>query len=1035
MNDWENPEIFQINRREPAANKISFLKSETLREYNFFSLNGLWEFKYIKNHNVYNEKFYEKDFSTEDWDEIDVPSNWQLEGYGRPHYTNVNYPFAVEPPKVPYQNPAGLYRREFFIEADREDKENIIRFEGVDSAFYIWLNGEFVGYSQGSRLSAEFNLNEYLNFGGNNNLAVKVIKWSDGSYLEDQDMWWLSGIFRDVYLYSQPFFQIKDFKIETELKNNYRDGVLITKLKISSLNNKIENNSKIKITLYDSGIKTASEEIPNFALKTDSEESLNSDLKTASEALISSELEVANIKKWSAEDPYLYQIEIKLIDAQGKKVEQIKKDIGFREVEIDDAQLLVNGKPIMIRGVNRHDFDSIMGRAVPRDKMEADIKLMKKHNINAVRTAHYPNHPYFYELCDKYGLYVLSETDIECHGMEPVNRWDEFSNSSEWQAAFLDRMERMVENYKNHSSIIIWSLGNESGFGENHKKMADLTRKLDNTRPIHYEGDRKQETVDIIGPMYPSIDEVEKLAEKEEKPVILCEYTHAMGNGPGELTEYWDVFYNYSSAQGGFIWDWQDQGIEYINQAGEKCYAYGGDFDDYPNDRNFNINGLIFPDKSPSPGLKEYKYVMAPIKIKDIDFTKGLIKVENRYDFISTENLIMHWELKTTGEMINNGSQKIYLEAGETSYIELEGFSLESFELLIEEKLKNINTQIPAKSYLKISFELAKNADWAESGHQIAFKQFALPHIFERRTAINNTNMVSKLQFEENNLNITVSSSEFSIEFNKENGEIDSYIYRGKELFKRGPILNFWRAPIDNDSTDITYNYTKEWKKEGIDRLSQRFDSLKIVEKRDDYIEIETKFIIAPASKDLIIEAYLNYGINADGEVELSVNGNFKDGKKHSLPKISANFELVDSLDNVEWFGRGPGESYLDSKRATYIDLFKKHIAELHTPYVYPQANGNRSESRWLKIREYSNNGLEFYDSNEFNFTLHNYSIEDLENAEHDCELSKRDRVYLEIISENRGIGSTSCGPKRLEKYELYISDFNFTISWKGIVI
>lgn len=1022
MREWEDPKIFAVNKRLPHANRIFFLDHKTLNDYNYHSLNGEWDFKYLPNHNTYQQEFFQEDFSSADWDQITVPSNWQLEGYDKPHYTNVNYPFPVDPPKVPSKNPAGLYRKEFDLNSDLEAEQNIIRFEGVDSAFYLWLNGKYVGYSQGSRLAAEFDLSEYLNYGGTNLLAVKVIKWSDGSYLEDQDMWWLSGIFRDVYLYSQPFFQIEDFKIESEFKRKQEIGILNCHFQVLSYQEYIPEGAKIEINLYDQGQKAA-------------EKTINlSEIKKTRLNNFEADLEITEPKAWSAENPYLYQLEVKLINPEGQKIQTIRQKTAFRTVEIKDAQLLVNGKPIMIRGVNRHDFDPEMGRAVSRSQMEADILLMKKHNINAVRTAHYPNHPYFYELCDKYGLYVLAETDIECHGLEPVGRWDELAASEDWRAAFLDRMERMVEHYKNHPSIIIWSLGNESGFGDNHRNMTQLTRRLDPTRPIHYEGDRKQEVVDIIGPMYPTIEKTAELAQKREKPVILCEYAHAMGNGPGELKEYWDVFYKYPSAQGGFIWDWLDQGIAVENSAGEICYTYGGDFGDQPNDKNFNINGLVFPDRSPSPGLTEYKYVMAPFKIKDFDFKEAEVKIENQFDFIDSSAYRLEWEIKTAGIVIESGSQDFMLQAGAEKVFKVEKLDLSNLELIIEEKIREINSNLPVDSYLKFSIVTASKQSWAAAGHEITFKQFKLPFIFNhnyqsKQSQFNNRDLL----LTETDLYLKAAGSNFSIYFDKGNGQISDYNYRGKKLLEKGPELSFWRAPIDNDNTEITYNYTAAWKKAGLDQLRQRLDEIKVVEVENDFILLKSSYTIAAAAKDSLIKSELEYKIYKNGQIEITASGEFDDQKEHSIPRISLSLELTHDLDNISWFGRGPGESYPDSKRAAYTDLFTKKIEELHTAYVYPQDNGNRSETKWLQLKNRVGAGIEFYNFKEFDFTAHRYSKNDLELAEHDCKLPIRDKIYLDLIHKNRGLGSTSCGPKQLEKYELKLKEFEFQLNFKGI--
>lgn len=1021
MKEWENPKIFAVNKRLPHANRIFFSDQKILNDYNFQSLNGEWDFKYLSNHNKYQPKFYQKEFSTLNWNQITVPSNWQLEGYDRLHYTNVNYPFPVDPPRVPSDNPAGLYRKKFYISTELQDKQNIIRFEGVDSAFYLWVNGDYVGYSQGSRLSAEFELSQYLDYGSENIIAVKVIKWSDGSYLEDQDMWWLSGIFRDVYLYAQPFFQIEDFKFESSFKKNQKLGILNCSFELLSYREFIPAGSKLEIKLYDQGIKKLEKNIELPALK---KKRLYK---------FETELEMLEPQAWSAENPYLYQLEVKLLDSEAAEMQIVKQQVAFRTVEIKDAQLLVNGKAVMLRGVNRHDFDPELGRAVSKEQMKIDVILMKENNINAVRTAHYPNHPYFYELCNKYGLYVLAETDIECHGMEPLGRWDELANSKDWTAAFIDRMERMIGHYKNYPSIIIWSLGNESGFGDNHRKLADLTRRLDSTRPIHYEGDQSQEAVDIIGPMYPTIEKTAELAQKREKPVILCKYAAAMGNGPGELKDYWDVFYKYPSAQGGFIWDWLDQGIAVENKAGEICYAYGGDFGEQLHDKNFNINGLLFPDRSPSPGLIEYKYIMAPFKIKDFNFKDAEVKIENKYDFIDSSAFSLNWEIKTAGKIIKSGSQNFNLNAGEIKNVKLEGIEFSDLERLIRLRMREADLRLPSDSYLNFSIVLKESKIWARAGHQITFKQFKLPFVFADFYHPEIDCLKQKqLNINENQYYLTIIGSNFSLCFDKGNGELSEYIYRGKNLITKGPELSFWRAPIDNDNKDITYNYTAAWRKEGIDQLKKRFESLKIIEKKGDYVLVKSKYILAPAAKDLIIKIELSYRIKINGEVELKVFGEFADQKQHLLPRISLDLEVANDLEQISWFGKGPGESYPDSKRGVYTDLFTKNLEELHTPYVYPQDNGCRSDLKWLQFKNRHGAGIIFYSAKEFSFTAHPYSKKNLELAAHNCELSKEDTIYLELIHKNSGLGSTACGPRRLEKYEIKINSFEFKLKLKG---
>ncbi|MFW6266179.1 MAG: glycoside hydrolase family 2 TIM barrel-domain containing protein [Halanaerobiales bacterium] len=986
MKDWQNPEVYERNRVTPHANRNYFAE-------NFFKLlNGKWNFRYLENESFLKDEDIQnltKDQIEKNWDKINVPSHWQLEGYGKPHYTNIVYPFPVDPPYVPSDNPAGVYQQSFYLEEDWLKKEIFLRFEGVDSAFYVWLNGEKIGYSQGSRLSAEFNLTDKVTK-GENILIVKVLKWSDGSYLEDQDMWWLSGIFRDVYLYALPSVHIFDFKIETELDENYKDADF-------KLWAEIKNNLGTELKGWQISAQLMDDKAKIFNI----EENINTENGVKNEIFL--KRKVKNPYKWSAETPYLYNLKILLKNNDGKIVDRVNKKIGFREVEIKEGQLMVNGQPITIRGVNRHDFDPILGRAVTLEQMEKDIILMKQHNINAVRTAHYPNHPHFYDLCDKYGLYVLAETDIECHGFDLVEDVDHVSDKKEWRAAYLDRMCRMVENLKNHPSIIIWSLGNESDFGENHRVMAEMTRNLDDTRPLHYEPDQNQEVVDIIGPMYPTIEETERLARGGNKPVILCEYAHAMGNGPGELKDYWQVFYNYKRAQGGFIWDWIDQGLEKENEKGKKYYAYGGDFGDFPNDRNFNINGLIFPDRTPSPGLIEYKYVMAPIKIEEDELSEGKVKIKNYYDFKDTSDFIIDWQIKLSGTLLKSGFKTVKLDPGKEKSLKIEACQ------------EIFNKRSEGECWLDISIKMGANTDWAEAGHEISREQFKLYNKQQSEYLLPVYDLSGQ-------------NEDFVFDFSRQEGKINSYKYNGIELIQDGPKLNFWRAPLDNDNSPVTRKYTVEWRKMGWDRMEERLEDVEIKVMNNNIYLIDVKTVYLPTGGDIKFNCNYNYQVEKSGIIKLKVQGEFADNRTYSLPDLSLQFKLNDILRQVKWYGRGPGESYVDSMQATYVDIFKKKIAVMHTPYVYPQENGNRSDVRWLSIYSSRGNGLLIGGKKPFNFTVHDYTQDDLEKAGHQYQLPRRNNIYLNLAPQRRGIGSSSCGPELQKKYELRVNQFEFSL-------
>jgi len=1103
MNDWENPEVFEINRVTPRTRKYSFISLQRARETSaentcenhpenicekryenicekrryYKNLAGDWEFKLIDSPYSSSADFFAPDFQTsreEGWTTIPVPSHWQLEGHGIPHYTNVRYPFPVDPPRVPSDNPTGLYRREFYLPEDwLQERKVYLNFEGVDSAFYLWVNGEKVGYSQGSRLPAEFAVQEQLN-PGRNLLALQVIKWSDGSYLEDQDMWWLSGIFRRVELTSLPRVEIFDYRIIADWDPENQQGSLKLELQVSEENSAAEAagpfSGRVKALLYSGSRliweKSSSLELPH-----------QDSAGTPAKNIVLAEDSLA-VRPWTAETPELYQLYLLLEDQSGEEQEVIREEVGFRRVAIQDGTLRVNGSKITIRGVNRHDFDPELGRALSTAEMEEDLKLMKQHNINAVRTAHYPNDPRFYQLCDRFGLYVLAETDLEAHGMDLVDKTPHPNQLSSWRGAFLDRMERMVQSYKNRPSIIIWSLGNEAGFGSNHEAMARLTRQLDDSRPLHYEPDTDQEVADIIGPMYPSLAETARLAREKNKPVIFCEYAHAMGNGPGELADYWEIFQEEERAQGGFIWDWRDQGLVKKNDQGEKFFAYGGDFGDYPHDENFNINGLVFPDRKPSPGLKEYKAVINPLKLAARDLSSGEFILENGYDFSPDYQISLVWELKREGRLLHSGQQSVNLAADK-----------QNLKLAYPEKFDLKSCPIDGEYWLNISFLLAENTSWAEAGHEIGRQQFLLAEsavdtaaeaaaaaarasagdsAFKGASAPDSTadsasdlatagasasisadkpldsealessktmacqpskspGSFPEISQEKGPEKLLLKNLDFVLEISRKTGSISSYSYQGVKLLESGPRLSLWRAPIDNNSTSITRNYLEEWQELGLNDLQLRLDDLSVREKQQE-VMIETEGILAPPGSELRLDWQQELLLRNDGSFLMTNSGCFARGEDYNVPRLSLEFLLPGSLKQAAWYGLGPGPSYPDSKRAAAVDLHQRRVEDLHVPYVYPQDNGCRSEVRWLSLQDKRGRGLKLSASKNFAFTAHNYSKEDLEKARHDHELPERDQVFLDIIIGQQGLGSTSCGPEIQEKYEFNLASFKFQL-------
>ena len=1013
-NDWENHKLVERNRVPARAYFIPYedasaaLTGERLRSTCFRLLNGVWKFHHADCPAHAPEGFYEPDYGVSDWDDIEVPRSWQTVGYDYPHYTNVQYPFPVDPPRVPTENPTGSYRRDFVLPEGWAGQQIFLRFEGVDSAFHLWVNGQPVGYSQGSRLPAEFDITSYVHT-GSNSLSLRVYRWSDGSYLEDQDMWWLSGIFRDVYLLARPAATIFDYRVRTDLDDAYRDAVLDLRVTVQGAHEGGEHS--IEVQLLDDQLGSVLDE------------PLVRQMPAAAEGLASVELRapVTNPRKWSAESPSLYTLLITLKDTEGEVQEVVCSKVGFRRVEIKGGQLLVNGVPIMIKGANRHDHHPDLGKAVPLESMREDIRLMKRHNLNAVRTSHYPNDPRFYDLCDAYGLYVLDETDVECHGFGCVGDTSRISKDPEWEDAYVDRMVRMVERDKNHPCVIIWSLGNESGFGCNHEAMAKWTRAADPTRPIHYEGDKELKVADIIGPMYAHVDNVIQVgegkepvsfcghnlepAEYAESPLILCEYAHAMGNGPGGLKEYWDAFYAYPRLQGGFVWDWIDQGLRQRTEDGAERFAYGGDYGDEPNDGNFLINGLIFPDRAPSPGLIEYKKVLEPVKVEEVDLAAGKVKLTNRYDFVSLDHLLLSWNVTADGQIIEAGTIPTpSVAAGADEEVALP-YTMPS-------------SPLPGTDYwLNLSFTLAHDTSWASRGHEVAWAQFRLPTAAPSPAGIG----TSAPRADESANEIRVAGDDYELGFDKVTGMLASWRYRGMQLIERGPRLNFWRAPTDNDA-----RIQDKWRQAGLHCLKHRVGAVELGQK-DGRVRITVCTRIAPPVHDRAFVCEYVYTVYGTGDMAIDVHG-VPEGEFPVLPRIGLQMRLPRELDQVRWYGRGPGESYPDSKQAGRIGVWSRTVEELYTPYVYPQENGNRSDARWVALTNLRGMGLFAAGAPTLDFSAHVFRTEDLERARHTDELKPRDEITLNLDYRQRGLGSASCGPDVLPQYELQPHEFNFRV-------
>lgn len=1069
--DYENHELPHRNRLAPRAHFTSYSSTEAALSMNRSmsplnrSLNGTWSFCFTENPALTPPGFESTDFDDAAWDQIPVPSTWQLLGYGRPHYTNVIFPFPIDPPHVPTENPTGAYRCRFRISEKQADCRQILRFDGVDSAFHLWINGTCVGFSKGSRLQAEFDITPYVQL-GDNLLAVKVYQWSDGSYIEDQDMWWFSGIFRDVTLISLPPTHIYDITVRTELDEPHTDATLDVAVKLQGLD---VDQHTVEATLFD----TNGCEVARLA---------EGSSPSASQFLtFNFQSSIPSPALWTAETPDLYTLIVALKDSNGAITEAIPQRIGFRSVEIKDGVFLVNGKPVKMKGANRHDHHPDLGETIPYESMIEDVLLMKQHNLNAVRTSHYPNDPRFYDLCDEYGLYVMDECDIESHGFG-YEMDDIPAQVPGWRSAFVDRMERMVQRDKNHPSIIIWSLGNESGYGPNHAVMADRARELDPTRPIHYERDDDAESADMISRMYTHVDGVIAEGKKRsaDKPFVLCEYAHAMGNGPGALKEYWDAFYKYPRLMGGFVWDWVDQGLRARNAEcgmrndgselshhrhqipntatgatgepplavvaprpeggplqGDEFWAYGGDFGDWPHDAQFLINGLILPDRTPSPGLVEYKKVLEPIQCEAVDLAAGKIRLRNRLDFTSPDYLSLNWSVCADGEILQNGALHLpTIPPGRTRTVTI------PWQPVAQPKADT-------EYWLNLTFRTWRELPWAEIGHEVAWAQFLLSgsvlklilnedcsttadplespplSINFRTDPIRIGDRQSLVLDESDPTLILVGGGDFELGFNRISGELDTWQYRGEELVDAGPRLNFWRPPTDNDLRRFG---DRSRRASRLDRMQHRTDSVTCDADAERVVITVTTQMAPPIHRERFDCRYV-YTIDRRGAIRLDVEGSPCGEWKHPLPKIGLQMAIPNDFANVTWYGKGPRESYPDTCQAQRVDVYRRLVDDLWFPYVVPQENGNRSDVRWVTLTRQDGAGIKATGAPTLNFSASYYEQDNITDAKHPDELARLNSIMLNLDHRHRGIGSASCGPDILPQYELPAEPFAFSLT------
>ncbi|MDK2884318.1 glycoside hydrolase family 2 TIM barrel-domain containing protein [Pseudothermotoga sp.] len=993
--DWENHRILHKNREKPRCTFLYRLNPCNGKwEYWPFliSLNGKWKFKWCRNFKVVPDGFYKIDYDDNTWFEIEVPSNWEIHGYGIPIYTDVKYPFSPNPPFIDKErNPAGLYRRHFTIPSSWDGKEIFLHFAGVRSAFYVYVNGICVGYSQDSCSPAEFRITDYVKI-GNNTLAIEVYKWCDGSYLEDQDMWWMAGVYRDVFVYATPKLHLRDFFIKTDLDEKYQDAVLKIDMVLINYLRESSEDLCLEINVLDS---------ENGAPVCDSILLDAGTIPPGEEKIVTIEKEIKNPLKWSSETPNLYSAEIKLFKRHNSQIlESQKFNIGFRKVEIIDGQMLLNGKPIKIKGVNRHEFDPDKGYAITLDRMIQDVKLMKQYNINAVRTSHYPNDPKWYFLCDYYGLYVIDEANIEAHGMGNL-----LAEDPNWLEAHLDRITRMVERDKNHPSVIIWSLGNESGDGQNFVALSNWIHQRDKTRPVHYEPAGTQKYVDIVSFMYKSPKDLESFSEEiKDRPVFLCEYAHAMGNSVGNLKEYWDVIKKYKNLLGGCIWDWVDQGIRKKDKSGKEFWAYGGDFGDEPNDGNFCINGLLLPDRTPEPELSEVKKVYQYIEISPAD-KLGEFLITNNYSFINLNNFDCFFEIQENGLSIQRiRIGKINLEPGCSKKIQI--------------PINEISFNENAEYHVKILFTLAKDTIWAERGYEIAWEQFSL---FEKKKTFTPAS-AKGIELKEESERIFAGNQKMKIIFNKNSGFIESLKYMNRELLLKPLRMNFWRAPTDNDKGNKlparAAIWRNIWEKAKVSKI-KRVES-----------DLGYKLVFEGFFKDIEKTNWeLVYTISDEITVELKVN---IDRHLPELPRIGIQGTFLGDFKYVSWYGRGPHENYCDRKTGAPVGLYRSTVEGMIHKYVRPQETGQRTDVRWFSISDDYGITVLVEGHPVIEFSVWPFELEDLEKANHVNELTYKNLVVVNIDHKQMGLGGdNSWGALPHPEYILFPGEYKYSFTIK----
>lgn len=993
--EWNGkPRIFAVNALTPHVTSMPYstveeaVKGDRHASEWYQTLSGKWKFFHVEKPAQRNNDFYKDNYDVSGWNEIPVPSSWQLFGYDHPIYTNVVYPWAqnnnVSAPGAPTNfNPVGHYRRNFTIPEKWSGKRIRLHFEGVESAYYVWVNGNYVGYAEDSFTDHEFDINKYLRK-GENNVSVQVFRWCDGSWLEDQDFIRLAGIFRDVYLYAVPEVHIQDFQIDATLTNNYTDGLLKTTAWIYNSTGSASSEFTVELSLYND---KGTEVISPSAQKV-------SGIGSKGEKSVHFELPITKPDRWSAETPNLYTAVLAIKDASGKVIQVESNKIGFRKIEIKKdngaPRLYVNGMPVKFHGVDRHELDPDDGRAVTYDRMEKDVILMKRFNINALRMSHYPNNPYMYDLCDKYGIYVIDEANVESHGANNSLP----KNSDDWRAPAVDRMNSMVQRDKNHPSIILWSLGNEAGNGNVFASERERAHQIDSTRFVHYEGDWNN--ADVNSWMYFGPDAVRNYNDAN-KPIMLCEYEHAMGNSVGDLQEYMDAFYANPRSFGGFIWDFIDQGLRH---KGTPYFEFGGMWGDWQNDDNFCANGLVFPDRALQPEIWEVKYQYAQVRVKNVDAAKGKIQIESRYLYKNLGDFLDgYWSIKENGKVIKegklNGSQ---MNVGPN----------QKKEITID--MPKIETTVGAEYFLDLDFRLKNDELWAKAGYSIAHEQFGIDLGQLWSTEIDISTLPTYKVNKTNGLEIE--GKDFKIRFDEKNGTLASYVLGNDTIIKNGGIPNFWRAPIDNDKGFNMEKGHGEWRKASLKRNVT--SEVKEVSQQETQVTFNFSFPDVGSTK-----MKMTYYVYGSGDIVVSYTLN-PDGSKSYLPNVGTLFTVPGGYEKVRWFGRGPDENYMGRNRGSFMGLYSTVADSMTVKYMEIGETGQRTDVKWATLTNNDGKGLMIVGNPRMEFSAQHYTPEQLSNVKLPWELKRDKDITLRVDLHQMGVGGiNSWGAEPLDAYKL----------------